>query len=354
MALDLYERVADLEVTVDGYGLRRRERETTSDFTRVTTEVSLRGGGRVGRGEDVTYDADNHDALGAASDPFGDLAGQYTLREFAAALDGRDLFPDSPGREDFRHYRRWALESAALDLALRQAETDLGSALDRTHDPLRFVVSTRLGDPPTPDRVTDWLDRDPTLEFKLDPTPEWTPDLVDALADTGAVRILDLKSAYGSDSGVGVDPDPDLYRLVVESFPEAVVEDPGLTDETRPIVADAEDRVAWDVPITSVESIRDLPWEPTHLNVKPSRFGTLASLFDALSYCLERGTTLYSGGQFELGVGRGQIQELASLCYPDGPNDCAPGGYNDPAPPSDLPASPLSLEPTVGFGRASR
>jgi hypothetical protein len=352
--LDLYDRIADLEVAVDGYGLRRHERETTSDFTRVTTEISLRGDGRVGRGEDVTYDAADHDALHAATEPFGDLAGRYTLREFAAALDGRDLFPDPPGREDFRHYRRWALESAALDLALRQADTDLGSALDRRYDPVRFVVSTRLGDPPTPARVRRWLDRNPDLEFKLDPTPEWTPDLADALAETGAVRILDLKSGYGADSGVGVEPDADLYRLVVESFPGAVIEDPGLTDDTRPILADAdaEERVSWDVPITSVGSVRELPWEPAYLNVKPSRFGTLESLFETLSYCLhpERAITLYSGGQFELGIGRGQIQELASLCYPDGPNDCAPRGYNDPEPGADLPSSPLAPAPTVGFG----
>jgi hypothetical protein len=58
----------------------------------------------------------------------------------------------------------------------------------------------------------------------------------------------------------------------------------------------------------------------------------------------------YGGGQYELGAGRGQIQYLASLFHPDGPNDIAPGGYDalDPAP--GLPASPLEprFEPT-GF-----
>jgi hypothetical protein len=51
---------------------------------------------------------------------------------------------------------------------------------------------------------------------------------------------------------------------------------------------------------------------------------------------------MYGGGQFELGPGRGQIQYLASLFHPDGPNDTAPGGFNAPEPPPGLPTSPLA------------
>ena len=51
--------------------------------------------------------------------------------------------------------------------------------------------------------------------------------------------------------------------------------------------------------------------------------------------------TLYGGGQFELGVGRGQIQALASLFYADSANDVAPGSYNAPEPSPGLPESPL-------------
>ena len=51
---------------------------------------------------------------------------------------------------------------------------------------------------------------------------------------------------------------------------------------------------------------------------------------------------MYGGGQFELGVGRGQIQYLASLFHSDSPNDVAPAGYNlDPLDP-ELPQSPLA------------
>ncbi len=52
----------------------------------------------------------------------------------------------------------------------------------------------------------------------------------------------------------------------------------------------------------------------------------------------------------ELGVGRDQIQLLASLFHPDTPNDVAPGGYNFDTPAADLPASPLVAEPAAtGF-----
>ncbi|MFB6170157.1 MAG: hypothetical protein ABEJ06_03330 [Haloarculaceae archaeon] len=349
----LYDRLADLPLRVEGCSLARNERETSSDMTRVTTTVSLHGDGHTGMGEDVTYESDAHDVFVAAEARGSlDLAleGEYSLASFSRHLDGRDLFPEPPAREDFRHYRRWAFESAALDLALRQRDTTLPAALGLDADPVRFVVSTRLGDPPSMDRIDDLLDVSPDAEFKLDPVPEWTDDLVADLADLGRVRILDLKGQYrGEDTSVANPGDPDLYERLVEAFPEAVFEDPDLTDETEPIVSRVTERVSWDAPITGIESVRNLPFAPRWLNVKPSRFGTLASLLDTVEYCQREDITMYGGGQFELDVGRGQIQLLASLFYPEGPNDVAPGGYNDPVPEPGLPASPLDPGAVEGF-----
>jgi hypothetical protein len=338
--VSIYDHLADLPVRIDEETRTRHDRDTSSGFTRATTVFELHGDGVVGRGEDVTYDAEDHDAL-AEIDALVPT-GEFTFDEFSAALDGGDLFPTKePEQPSAHHYRRWGIESAALDLALRQAGTDFASALDRERAPLNFVVSTRLGDPPTTDRVAAILDRHPDLGLKLDPTSDWDDELVSALADTGAVRLLDLKGHY---VGTTVDqpPDPALYERVIEGFPDAVIEDPALTDETRGLIGSVQDRISWDAPITGVESVRDLPFEPRWLNIKPSRFGTVESVLETIEYARERDVTLYGGGQFELDVGRAHIQTLAATFYPDAPNDVAPGGYNLPDLPADLPGRPLA------------
>ena len=110
------------------------------------------------------------------------------------------------------------------------------------------------------------------------------------------------------------------------------------------------DRLTWDAPIHSIADIEALPYPPKMVNLKPSRIGSLRELCEAYDYCEERGIGAYGGGQWELGVGRGHIQYLASLFHPDTPNDTAPRGYNEVPPPAGLPESPLDpvLEPT-GF-----
>ena len=57
----------------------------------------------------------------------------------------------------------------------------------------------------------------------------------------------------------------------------------------------------------------------------------LRALLDCVERAQAAGMVLYGGGQFELGVGRDQIQALASLLYPDGPNDVAPRDYHGDA-----------------------
>ena len=330
----LYERVADLPVRIDGYDLERRQRETSSDFTRTTTVLTLHGDGHHGRGEDVTYDAEIQEAFPEDLP----LAGEYTVGTFSECLDKLDLFAEEPESEAYRRYRRWAMESAALDLALRQAGTDLAAALGREYSPVRFVVSSVLGDPPAVDDVREWLDIDPDLEFKLNASPEWSDGLMEDLAATDRVRILDLNGQYEG----AEEPDPDFYRRLREAFPDAFIEDPVLTAETRAALRPAAERVTWDAPIVDVESATERPWTPRWLNCKPSRFGTVESLFAFLEYCESEGIGLYGGGQYELDVGREHVHAIASIFYPDSPNDVAPRGYNDPEPRQGLPESPLS------------
>ncbi|MGH7589391.1 MAG: hypothetical protein ACRELU_12450 [Gemmatimonadota bacterium] len=339
MSSTLYPLLAGLELRIDRYRLERRSVDVSTGFVRLTTAVILEGSRARGEGEDVAYDAEEHEGYPEALD----LAGNWTLDAFSRRLGRLDLFPRPPVRDASRDYRRWAFESAALDLALRQAGISLGEALGGKYDPVRFVVSTRL-DP------RRWLAIDPGLEFKLDPEPAWTPESMRELAATGRIRVLDYKGYY-SGTPVDLDPDPELYRQVAECFPEAILEDPAWNDRTAAALAGHEGRLAWDAPVHSAEDLDALPVRPRFLNVKPSRFGTLRRLLDCLDVCRDRGIVCYGGGQFELGPGRGQIQALASLFYSDAPNDVAPGGYNAPEPVAGLPASPLLPTPSPkGFG----
>jgi L-alanine-DL-glutamate epimerase-like enolase superfamily enzyme len=347
--LSTYDLIADLPLEVEEYALEALERNVSSEFTRLSTVVHLRGGGEEGVGEDVTYDGLDHVAFQDAG-PTLPLAGSWTMRTFGDHLETLDLFPAPPVRDVSRLYRRWAFESAALDLALRQAGKPLHEVLGREPRPVTFVVSLRLGEPATLAPITKRLELYPLLRFKLDPTASWTPRLIADLAATGAVDSLDLKGAY---RGTVVDnpADPELYRRVAEAFPRAWLEDPDLENPAAAeALASDHDRITWDAIIHSVVDVERLPFRPKMVNVKPSRFGALRGLFGAYDYLAEHGIAAYGGGQFELGPGRGHIQYLASLFHPDTPNDVAPGGYNAPEPQPELPLSPLEVQADdVGF-----
>jgi L-alanine-DL-glutamate epimerase-like enolase superfamily enzyme len=344
-----WERIAPLSLEIDDYSLEGLEADVSSEFTRLTTVIHLRGAGEEGLGEDVTYDALDHVALQDAG-PVLDLAGSHTMGSFCDLVGELDLFGGvEPLREVSRRYRRWAFESTALDLALRQAGISLAELLDREPRPLTYVVSLRLGEPATIEPVRRRLERYPNLRFKLDPTNSWTPELIAALVETGSVDSLDFKGLYKG-TVVDVETDPELYRQLVEAFPDAWIEDPDLTPETDQILLPHRDRITWDAPIHSVADILALPFPPRMVNIKPSRMGGLQELLAGYDYCAEHGIGAYGGGQFELSVGRGQIQYLASLFHPDTPNDVAPTGFNVPDPPPGLPTSPLPPRPAkTGF-----
>ncbi|HEV2819037.1 MAG TPA: hypothetical protein VGW11_00880, partial [Solirubrobacteraceae bacterium] len=94
-----WDLVADLPLRVEAYGLEGRERDVSSDFARKSTTIHLRGDGEEGLGEDVVYEASDHEAQQAAG-PVLDLAGDWTLGSFSAALAEIDLFPaKAPERE---------------------------------------------------------------------------------------------------------------------------------------------------------------------------------------------------------------------------------------------------------------
>ncbi|MDX6691467.1 MAG: hypothetical protein QOG15_2924 [Solirubrobacteraceae bacterium] len=337
-----YEHLADLPLEIEGYKLAGREMVLNPYFTRHTTVVHLHARGEEGLGEDVTYDAT--DQLSFQRDGRAhELTGSFTVDSFSSHVADIDLFGDEPAHPDYRDYRRWAFESAALDLALRQAGLSLADALGRASAPLHFVVSP--GPEASLDPLLERLTRYPAMRLKLMPAG-WDEAYVAGLAATDAVDVVDLKGQWDA----SIPADVPVYRRVAEGLPDAWIEDPKLTPETEEVLAPHRDRVTWDAPIHSVRDIERLASVPRMLNVKPSRSGTIRALLEIYEHCERAGIGVYGGGQSELGPGRGQIQTIAAMFHPDAPNDVAPCAYNEPELRDGLSQSPLPVpEPTLGF-----
>ena len=132
--MSLYDQVRELPLVVERYALEGLEYVISPEFTRKSTVIRLEGAGEEGSGEDVTYDAPEHDAQQTRG-PVLPLAGEWTVETFSRHLDELPLFEHEPERHAYVDYRRWAFESAALDLGLRQAGLSLGDAVGREAGP---------------------------------------------------------------------------------------------------------------------------------------------------------------------------------------------------------------------------
>jgi L-alanine-DL-glutamate epimerase-like enolase superfamily enzyme len=344
-----YRHVAGLPLRIERCELLPLTRDTSSGFTKVSTVVRLTGDGHEGQGEDITWDQiDQIEQLRRAGE-LAWLRGTRTVEQFSTLLGLAELFPVEPIRPSARDYRRWAFESAALDLALRQNGLSLQDAVGRPAKPVTFVVSMRIAGAAGLAPLRALRAREPRLRFKLDPTPSWDRELLAELASLACVDVVDMKGLYRN-AAVAMDPDVDLYRRIFEALPATLIEDPAVADDTIELLDRHRARITWDEPIHAVGDIEALPWRPRMLNIKPARFGSVRRLFETYDYCATHGIGAYGGGMFEQGPGRGQLQYLASLFHPDGPNDLAPVSYNLELPVAELQPSPLAPEPhRIGF-----
>lgn len=348
---DLWTAVKDLPIAIESAGFETLvPGGPTGMDDYSTTHLHLRGRGEEGIGEQVGM-PDTQASLRALDLP---LTGEWpTLSAFLAHLDTLELWLTPPEHDLERHWRRWTFESAALDLALRQSATSLAEVLRRTPRPLTFVTSFGLGDPPDIDKVARRRATHPTVGFKLDVAPSWTQEIMDRVAAVEGVATIDFKGQYGLE----IEDESALiamYERTIETFPDAVFEDPHDLPAVLELLTPIADRVSYDAPIVSVESIDATAIRVGIVNVKPCRVGRLEDLSALYAHCESAGIQMYNGGMGELGVGRGQAQLLASLFHPDAPNDIAPSDYNLENPPADLPASPLDPAPDRGFRRADR
>lgn len=345
---DFWTAVKDLPIAIESScfdALLPSGPTAVEDFS--TTQLRLRGRGEEGVGEQIGMAADQ-ESLRASDYP---LTGEWsTLADFLAHVGTIDMWPAPPEYELQRNWRRWTFESAALDLALRQAGASLPEVLGRTPQPVTFVTSFGLGDPPDIDKVADRHALHPTVGFKLDVAPSWTQEIMDRVAGVEGVATIDFKGQYGLE----VEDEAALlamYERAVATFAQVVFEDPHDRPAVHELLRPIADRVSYDAPITSVESIGASAIAVGIVNVKPCRVGRLEELSRLYAHCESAGIRMYNGGMGELGVGRGQAQLLASLFHPDAPNDIAPSSYNLEAPPADLPPSPLDPAPDRGFRR---
>ena len=344
----LWPRLAELPLVIEACEYDRLHAAFSDEVERITTHVRLVGAGADGLGEDVSVFEEDGTALHEARPPLP-LAGEWTLAGFCEHLATLELWSKPPEWEILVRCRHWAFESAALDLALRQAGRSLHDVLGLQPQPVRFVNSLGLGKQPSIEPLRRRLARSPGVRFKLDAEATWSPALVDEVAATGAVDTIDFKGHYGFEV-----EDPQalgaLYDHVLSAFPDAYLEDPHDLPEIAQRLAGHVERVSYDALIRSAEDIGATPLAARVVNVKPARIGSLRALLEVYARCAHEQRPMYGGGLGELGVGRGQIELLAALFHADAPNDVAPSVYHADNPPGDLPPSPLAARPAAaGF-----
>jgi hypothetical protein len=209
------------------------------------------------------------------------------------------------------------VESAALDLALRQASTNLFTLARRPPMPIAFCRSigveevTRAGGPAT--TVSRMLARHPLARIKIDVDPAgWSEREWSDLAATGRVVVADFKRQGDA---------AQVYRAY-DALPDAWLEDPppAALDPTAGWLG----RVALDGYVQSTTDLTPPPVAPGAVNIKAARMGGPLEALRALELCARQGWWAYVGGMFEVGPGRHQARVIASLFTADAWNDVAP------------------------------
>ena len=112
-----WTQLRTLPLLIESYEFERLSATLANDFRRVTTKVQLGGNGTEGVGEDVSPFEDEAETLHETT-PELPLAGEWTLESLCDRVAELELWPVEPRWNMARRWRRWAFESAALDLAL--------------------------------------------------------------------------------------------------------------------------------------------------------------------------------------------------------------------------------------------
>src|SRR5262249_61058658 len=128
-----------------------------------------------------------------------------------------------------------------------------------------YVVSTRV------EKVWPFLELDRSTRFKLDPSRDWSDDVIDRLAERRCVDTADFKGVFRGD--FGQPPDPSLYRRIAEAFPQAWLVDPGLGQRTNEGLGPPRRRGARGAPVRSEPAGGALPVARPRVTMKLGRLG---------------------------------------------------------------------------------
>ena len=239
-----------------------------------------------------------------------------------------------------RAWRNWAFESAALDLALRQAGAHAArrrwaGAGGRCVRELARARRPAVGGGRSRERFA----HEPDGRLQARRRAGLDDAIVAELAALGCVETVDFKGRYGLEV-----EDEDalvaMYRVVLAAFPRRAVRGPARARRRGGAArAGARPRSR-----STRRSSASATSATRTINVKPSRIGGLRPLLEIYECCAANGVAMYGGGMGELGIGRGQIELLASLFHPDAPNDVAPSAFNAVEPVDGLPSSPLDRQ----------
>jgi hypothetical protein len=290
--------LADLPVVIDDAACRSDAVAVPSyGGLRPTSIVTLGGAGRIGEGEHVGWTEKAHATFRRTLSRW-DFGGGWRLALLTHAMRERGLHP----------YDRAAIEMAAIELALRQRSTTLATIAGVIPRPVDYVVSFGRVDDPAAEAA-----RHPDATLKVDVDPGWPEGVWRALGATGRVAILDWK-------GTG---DAAAYDHAQRWLPDVLHEDPA-----APYPAGIAEGLSLDAPITEPAALDAAA--PAACNLKPARMGSVLDAIRTAARCERRDIAIYVGGMFEVGVGRRQLRDLASVLCPDAPNDLAPIALAEP------------------------
>ena len=205
------------------------------------TVIALQGAGEEGRGEDVTYEA-GRPRRPAAGRPGARARGRVDVRLVLRAPRRARHLPGLHARAGrlpplpalgASSRRRWTSRCA------RPARR-CTSCSAATAEPVTFVVSSRMGDPPTLDPVARRLARlpDAALQARRHAGLDRRADR--AAAGDAAPWTRSTSRAPTRAPSSTSRPTRTFYRRIAEAFPDAWLEDPDLeTDEARRALAAA-------------------------------------------------------------------------------------------------------------------